>query len=287
MSGHYPCHVRECPNNYHQTPGCRTLREREKRVESFGREKEAVRQSSSRSIRSDVRRQLRFAGADPTRLERAMKHRLYLVERMSPFDFHILGDTGSDYLVSLTSHPECTCPDHKNRRELCKHILFVLVRVLGLPEETVLREIAHETIIDACSENMAGAGGMERDTGGRSRVGEGALGEGNDEDGDMLRIDEHEALAALNTSAIQAPLPRSIHAKTAAHVSPKPIEPEDECPICCNAMLRAPLVFCANGCGKHLHEACIQTLLAFNKNAERATKCPLCRASWRPGHPQR
>ena len=279
MSDHYPCHVHECPNKYHRTPGCRTLRERQERAESFGREKEAVQQSASRGIRPDVRRELRFAGADPARLERATKHRLYLVERMSPFNFHILGASGSDYLVSLTRHPECTCPDHTNRKTMCKHILFVLVRVLGLPEEIVLDEIARETIIRACNESMPGGMGMAA-----ARVdGGGALGEENDEDGDILRTDEHQAVPPLNTSAPRPP--PSADARVAPHGSPKPIDPEEDCPICIEPMCMEgePLVFCANQCGKHVHEVCIQK--AFNYTPTQ--KCPMCRATWRSGHTQR
>lgn len=35
------------------------------------------------------------------------------------------------YDVTISRHPHCTCPDHA-KGNLCKHILFVLLRVLKL-----------------------------------------------------------------------------------------------------------------------------------------------------------
>lgn len=35
------------------------------------------------------------------------------------------------YTVTISKHPKCTCPDFGNGN-VCKHVLFVLTRVLGL-----------------------------------------------------------------------------------------------------------------------------------------------------------
>lgn len=45
----------------------------------------------------------------------------------------IIGTTGSFYLVSLVGEPTCTCPDHEKHNHHCKHILFVLHKLLELP----------------------------------------------------------------------------------------------------------------------------------------------------------
>ncbi|CAL1373433.1 unnamed protein product [Linum trigynum] len=66
------------------------------------------------------------AAAD--RIYRALRHHLRLLHR-SNSDFHVLGATGNVYTVSITAVPSCTCPD---RISPCKHIFFVLIRVLGL-----------------------------------------------------------------------------------------------------------------------------------------------------------
>ncbi|KAI4380149.1 hypothetical protein MLD38_006371 [Melastoma candidum] len=63
------------------------------------------------------------------RILRAVHHRLLLLHRSDP-DFFVLGATGNVYTVTLSASPSCTCPD---RTTPCKHILFVLIRVLGVP----------------------------------------------------------------------------------------------------------------------------------------------------------
>lgn len=63
------------------------------------------------------------------RILRALGHRLFLLHRSDP-NFYILGATGNVYIVNVSTTPACTCPD---RATPCKHILFVLIKVLGVP----------------------------------------------------------------------------------------------------------------------------------------------------------
>ncbi|OEL35403.1 hypothetical protein BAE44_0003579 [Dichanthelium oligosanthes] len=62
------------------------------------------------------------------RIIRALQHQLRLLHRVGA-DFFVLGATGNVYTVTLSTAPACTCPDPAVP---CKHILFVLLRVLGL-----------------------------------------------------------------------------------------------------------------------------------------------------------
>lgn len=62
------------------------------------------------------------------RIIRALQHQLRLLHRAGA-DFFVLGATGNVYTVTLSTTPACTCPDPAVP---CKHILFVLLRVLGL-----------------------------------------------------------------------------------------------------------------------------------------------------------
>ncbi|KAG4392134.1 hypothetical protein GLYMA_04G084500v4 [Glycine max] len=77
----------------------------------------------------------RFKPSQPIsdRIVRALRHRLRLLHR-SGSTFFILGATGNVYTVTLSSSPSCTCPD---RTTPCKHILFVLIRVLGVSLDDV------------------------------------------------------------------------------------------------------------------------------------------------------
>ena len=73
------------------------------------------------------------------RIRRALSQRMYLVNR-SPDLFIVSGSTGKHYHVTIQRRPRrnvtlisCTCPDHEYRGNICKHIIFILIRVLHLP----------------------------------------------------------------------------------------------------------------------------------------------------------
>lgn len=48
-------------------------------------------------------------------------------------DIGIVGSTGNVYNVVLDFCPSCTCPNFSKKADICKHIFYVLLRVVGLP----------------------------------------------------------------------------------------------------------------------------------------------------------
>jgi hypothetical protein len=44
--------------------------------------------------------------------------------------YDVMGTTGNVYTVTIATVPSCTCPDNKNRCNRCKHIYFVLTRIM-------------------------------------------------------------------------------------------------------------------------------------------------------------
>ncbi|CAL5205228.1 unnamed protein product [Lathyrus oleraceus] len=93
--------------------------------------------SSSNSTPNDTnnnnrRRHSRFKHSQPIsdRIVRALRHHLRLLHRTGS-TFFIFGATGNVYTVTLSPTPTCTCPD---RTTPCKHIIFVLIRVLGVSQ---------------------------------------------------------------------------------------------------------------------------------------------------------
>ena len=50
-------------------------------------------------------------------------------------EFIIMGSTGNIYNVIIKEKPTCTCPDYKTRNKRCKHIYFVLIRVMKIKNE--------------------------------------------------------------------------------------------------------------------------------------------------------
>lgn len=51
--------------------------------------------------------------------------------------FSVLGATANVYSVSVGRHPSCSCPDFQ-KGNVCKHYLFVMLRVLRLSESDPL-----------------------------------------------------------------------------------------------------------------------------------------------------
>ena len=93
------------------------------------------------------------------RCTRALEQKLFVLqwkeEKQSTHDFPtliytILGSTGNAYLVTFENFvaPQCNCPDFEKQCEskgrednppLCKHILFVCLRILKLSKKKMFR----------------------------------------------------------------------------------------------------------------------------------------------------
>jgi len=100
------------------------------------------------NARSDETRLRRYRSSCPTaikdRIKRALTQRLFLVQNDSANStttlegsFIVLGSTGNVYTVKVSHIPSCTCLDHASGH-LCKHILFVLLKVMQLPPNSPL-----------------------------------------------------------------------------------------------------------------------------------------------------
>lgn len=85
---------------------------------------------------------------DPARVQRALsQQRIRLLNTTAPGEYLIQGSQDNTWVVHLDAmHAECTCPDHTQRGTVCKHLIFVLNRVLHKPvtgTQTV-RELLHD-----------------------------------------------------------------------------------------------------------------------------------------------
>ena len=78
------------------------------------------------------------------RLHRAMSQRLIVLHRSGIASngqygeqeiFKLAGSTGNVYTVRICTEPACDCPDSSNGRNTCKHILYVMVKVLKAPHQ--------------------------------------------------------------------------------------------------------------------------------------------------------
>jgi hypothetical protein len=73
------------------------------------------------------------------RVQRALQQKMYLLgfwtnENHSIWRFKVEGASYSHYYCEISKEKpvHCTCPDHSQRRNFCKHLIFLLLRVARL-----------------------------------------------------------------------------------------------------------------------------------------------------------
>ena len=105
------------------------------------------------------------------RVERALSQRLFLVDLQDVdvngfWRFMVLGSTELVYKLTFRRLWSCSCPDFSRRRLPCKHIYFVLNRVLGLDRDLLLHHHALGTglVADLCRGAVAAAAGLASDS---------------------------------------------------------------------------------------------------------------------------
>ncbi|KAI4971025.1 hypothetical protein ZWY2020_001939 [Hordeum vulgare] len=160
----------------------------------------------------------------------------------APADFFVLGATGNVYTVTLATTPACTCPDPGAP---CKHILFVLLRVLGLSldEACVWRQSLRPCQVARL---------VAAPTRGRKAA-------------DQRR---QEAAAPSSERLDGAACP----------VCLEEMAPSAEAQGGAAATVRAPLLTCGT-CRNSVHAECFARWK--RSRARRAATCVVCRARWR------
>lgn len=179
------------------------------------------------------------------RVLRALGHHLRLLHR-SDSNFFVLGATGNVYTVTLSLTPSCTCPD---RTTPCKHMLFVYIRVLGLPlDDTCLWrktlrpcQLIRLLSMPTSDETMAGVVTRERFHELFFRASQGGAGS------------SQQQVVTLEDGAM--------------------------CPVCLEEMGRVDKVVACATCKNPIHKEC---LLAWKRSSRRrSTSCVICRARWK------
>ncbi|GAA6063387.1 hypothetical protein JCM10212_001486 [Sporobolomyces blumeae] len=196
------------------------------------------------------------------RVERVWSQRFFCVgrERTSPVTetFSVLGSTGNVYTVSIGHRPSCDCPDGRKGNQ-CKHVLFVLLKVLQVPESNNLwyQSALLTSELEAIFANARPSprSQLEERVSQMYRVATGKE-KATDKDADEQAGDE---------GPVKKRIPQE----------------GDSCPICYEDFTpnaETGLVFCLSlqGCGNALHNVCFTN---WERTAKPVT-CPLCREKW-------
>ncbi|OMP04961.1 Zinc finger, RING-type [Corchorus capsularis] len=187
----------------------------------------------------------RFKPVQPVadRIARALRHPLFLLHR-SDSSFFVLGATGNVYTVTLSATPSCTCPD---RTTPCKHILFVLIRALGVSiDDTCLRR---RTLRPCRLSRLLGTPTLPEAMAGV-----------------RLRERFHQLF---------------VEAKKQGGLSSggvKEIEERTVCPVCLEEMEKEEKLLACSTCRNLIHEEC---LMRWKRSrGRRSASCVICRARW-------
>ncbi|XP_060168779.1 uncharacterized protein LOC132599423 [Lycium barbarum] len=197
--------------------------------------------SSSSDHHHRPRRRLTPTQPLADRIFRALSHHLRLLHRCDA-TFFVLGATCNVYTVTLSTTPSCSCPD---RSTPCKHILFVLIRVLGVSiDDTCL----YRRSLRPCQ--------LQR----------------------LLNLPiSTEALATQKVREMF----HQLFSQQPQRTSPVTIKVENgtSCPVCLEEMNEEEKIAACVTCRNPIHEECI---MAWKRSSRRRSiSCVLCRARWR------
>ena len=183
-----------------------------------------------------------------SRLRRALHQRIYLIraeKTRTAHNFVVMGSTDTEYSVSIDNYISCQCPDHVFSRKLCKHLIFVLIKVLKHTEPFLQHNYVgthfktNETTLERCSVFFVSYNGTDTFA--------------NDNESPHTIIEQQPV------------------------VPQRPITDEDMCPVCFESMLDPKLVvYCKRSCGKSLHTECYTKW----SKASQKKNCVYCRATF-------
>ncbi|KAK0462400.1 uncharacterized protein EV420DRAFT_1524548 [Desarmillaria tabescens] len=188
------------------------------------------------------------------RLDRVIEQRFFMIDRERDGDelketFKVLGSTGNVYTVVIDHTPRCDCPD-ASKGNHCKHIIFVFIKVLQVPQESP--HWYQKALLTS----------------------------------ELQDVFSHAPNAVANERLRQAHLqatgkaPASDSNKTSSNRR-MPTE-EDDCPICYDKMHTEPenkLTWC-EVCGNALHGVCFAQWRTTAQNSGKNVTCVWCRAEW-------
>ncbi|GAX11775.1 E3 ubiquitin-protein ligase ZSWIM2 [Fistulifera solaris] len=208
---------------------------------------------SSKEVGKPEKRSKRYRSNPPKgiqqRIDRALSQSMYLVTKSDVQDlsctFVVLGSTGNVYEVTIRRSPHCSCPDHA-KGNLCKHILFVLLKVMAIPSSSPL--VYQQAWIKTELEEMYAC---------------------------MEQRFQQVSGAVLAKSVV-----RNEYAKLQRDPVPQVAcrQDQEDCPICFDVLeAAADNMHCRTQCGANFHAKCISHWLQQQRSHP---TCPNCRQPW-------
>ena len=191
----------------------------------------------------------KLSPADLNSKEKCFKDKLFLIEINEPEDdslvqkeFLIEGTTGNVYTVTMKKQPKCTCPDYTMRKHRCKHIFFVLIRILKADNSEKMN-YKDEELLEMLD--------------------------------NMPKVTRH-LKAKKKDRDLYKEIMKEKNSKF-AQVEQKKLTNNDDCPICLEKLLNGEkLDYCKYFCGNSIHKKCFEMW----KKTKKEPVCVYCRGNW-------
>ncbi|QKF93927.1 zinc finger SWIM-type protein [Fadolivirus algeromassiliense] len=181
------------------------------------------------------------------RKQRGTTQNLYLIEILDSTELYqrsysVMGSTGNVYTVTIKTTPECTCPDYTTRGNRCKHIYFILMRVMKCMNVDE-NSYTNQQILDMFTNIPKITQNLTLDPSKKKIY-------------DKLKNDNK-----LGTTS-------------KSEVNQK--DTDDLCPICLDDLTNGEeLDYCKFSCGKPIHKLCYSMW-----TKKQPANCVFCKASW-------
>lgn len=215
-----------------------------------------------------------------SRKNRGLSQRILYLSHTTALDgttraYKVLGATGSEYEVTIGNKLWCTCPDSTYRYKRCKHMFFVLGRVLGVTDSTLLEK-----------ETYTSAEIMDIYTNAPDHILPPLAPSSSVSSSSSSFIPFIQTSKQSGDSVLSDLVSRLAEQKTEDHIDTtdtasktvqrRPFKGET-CAICLEDMRETEeLLWCEVTCGKSVHHSCFARYLKHT----RRNSCVHCRSSW-------
>ena len=182
----------------------------------------------------------------------------FLVARPGPTVFSVRDEPGKIFKVTISNPHTCSCSSCSTSN-LCVHLVFVLLKVLKVPQN---HPLSHQTSLTdseitlVLSGSCGGVPGGSKSTAAARRQ-------------------------LTNTGSKKPDEGMGLNEDGFVHRQELDEDGYIQCPICQDDMSKdQALTWCRKGCGNNIHAKCMQNYSQYKISNKEAAGCPLCRVDW-------
>lgn len=181
--------------------------------------------------------------------------------------YDIIGSTGNIYTVKISNNCTCTCPHHMTRHIRCKHIYFILNRVMKVTDQDEECDYYNDEKLLEMFMNVPDVTNILR--------------------GNKAFVEAYNIVRNANPDKFSEDEPGTIANKTLEELKPstpefllRKVNARDNCPTCLTEFEDQPVVRCIHSCGNFIHATCFEAYKNYCNKNKQELECMYCRAPW-------